>query len=366
MFTFGKRNPYYPSLIFHKRRKGGLIMKNHWKLFLFVVALAGLILCLGATPAVRAETYEFKISIDTTPNHPRTMGLILFVEELKKRSGGRLVPTLYHSAQLYKDAHVTKALRMKTVDMAVPGNWVLEGFDTNTSLTMLPMFFGQPGEITEALLDGPVGEKVNASLEKKVKVKALGPWYELGYDNVWTVKKKITKIEDFQGLKIRHSGGSLPDARLKALGANPVFIAWPDVPMAMVQGTIDGLCTTAKSAESAKLDEAGIKYGVFCRNFNAYYVPMMSLTFWNKLPADLKKTVLEVWKENTSKQREMARREQKKGEEYLMSKGVEIWYPDNATLAKWRNHIMPVQDEVSKKLGHDPELIKAAMKALGM
>jgi len=45
---------------------------------------------------------------------------------------------------------------------------------------------------------------------------------------------------------------------------------------------------------------------------------------------------------------------------------VDIWYPDDATLAKWRNHIMPVQDKMTKKLGHDPELIKAAMKALGM
>jgi C4-dicarboxylate-binding protein DctP len=341
-------------------------MKKHWKRCVVVTLLAGMMIYFGAASAVEAETYEFKISIDTTPNHPRTMGLMLFVEELKKASGGRLVATLYHSAQLYKDAHVTKALRMGTVDMAVPGNWVLEGFDTNTSLTMLPMFFGQPGEVTEALIDGSVGQKVNASLEKKVQVKALGYWYELGYDNLWTVKKKIRKIEDLAGLKIRHSGGSLPDARLKALGANPVFIAWPDVPMAMVQGTVDGLCTTAKSAESAKLDEAGLKYGVFARHFKGFYVPMVSLKFWKQLPDDLKKIMLDVWKANATKQRELARKEQKKGEEYLMGKGVDIWYADDATLAKWRKRIMPIQEKMVKRLGHDPELVKAAMRALGM
>lgn len=342
-------------------------MKEVLRILGILAVVIPLALSMSTGQAAAADkTFEFKISIDTTPNHPRTMGLMLFVEELKKKSGGRLVPTLYHSAQLYKDAHVTKALRMGSVEMAVPGNWVLEGFDTNTSLTMLPMFFGQPGKVTEQLIDGPVGAKVNASLERKVKVKSLGRWYELGYDNTWTTKKKITKREDFEGLKIRHSGGSLPDARLKALGANPVFIAWPDVPMAMVQGAIDGLCTTAKSAESAKLDEAGIKYGVFCRNFQGYYLPFMSLTFWNKLPADLQKMILEVWKENVPKQREIARSEQKKGEEYLKRKGVEIWYADDATLAAWRKHILSVQDEMVKKLKHDPELVKGAMEALGM
>jgi len=341
-------------------------MKKHWKVSVWVAAVAGFILYFGTPPTVGAEPYAFKISIDTTPNHPRTMGLEMFVEELKKRSAGRLAPTLFHSAQLYKDAHVTKALRMGTVDMAVPGNWVLEGFDTHSSLTMLPMFFGQPGEVTEALLDGAVGEKVNASLEEKVKVKALGRWYELGYQDLWTVKKKITALEDLKGLKIRHSGGSLPDSRLKAMGANPVFISWPDVPMALVQGTVDGLETTCKSAESAKLDEAGIKFGVHYRSFRSFYVPMMSLNFWNKLPADLQKMVLDVWKENVPKQREIARREQKVGEKYLVDKGVEIWYPDDATLAQWRAHAMPIQDEMVKKLGHDPKLVKEALAALGM
>ena len=124
---------------------------------------------------------------------------------------------------------------------------------------------------------------MNRSLEKKVGVKSPGRWFELGYDQTWTVNKKITKMEDFKGLKIRHSGGSIPEDRLNAFGASAVFIAWPDVPMALVQKTVDGICSTTKSVESAKLYEAGIKYVVNCRNYNGYYVPLVSLKFWNSL-----------------------------------------------------------------------------------
>ncbi len=333
---------------------------------LIILAAAITLAVIAAPGKSMAQTIEFKISLDTVPNHPRNMGLEIFVPELTKRSGGKLVPKVYHSGQLYKDAHVAKAIRTGTVEMCVPGNWVLEGVDTSTSITMLPMFFGQPGKITEDLVDGEVGKAVNRSLEKKLNVKALGRWYDLGYDQCWTLKKKITKMEDFKGLKMRHSGGSIPAERFKALGASPVFIAWPDVPMALAQGTVDGLASTTKSVESAKLHESGLKYGVSTRNFNGYYIPLVSQKFWNSLPPNLQKIFLETWNDLVPKQREIARREQKMAKEFLQSKGVEFYDPSDEELAKWRNHIMTIQDSLVKDLKHDPEMVKMARKALGM
>jgi TRAP-type C4-dicarboxylate transport system substrate-binding protein len=342
-------------------------MRGGWKNFAVVAAAFALAGWMSPGSAAAAEkVFEFKISVDTVPNHPRNMGLVIFIEELEKKSAGRLAPKYYHSAQLYKDAHVTKALRTGTVDMAVPGNWVLEGFDTNTSITMLPMFFGQPAKITENLVDGEVGKAVNQSLEKKVGVKSPGRWFELGYDQTWTRNKKITKIEDFKGLKIRHSGGSTPEGRLNALGASAVFIAWPDVPMALVQGTVDGVCSTTKSVESAKLYEAGVKYGISSRNWSGYYVPMVNVKFWNSLPPDLQKIFTEVWNDVAPRQREIARKEQTEARKIMEGKGVEIYDPSDEEMAKMRKHIMPVQDKMSKDLKHDPELVQLAKKALGM
>jgi C4-dicarboxylate-binding protein DctP len=342
-------------------------MRKTWKLFGVVAVAVVLTGWMGSGPAAAAEkVFEFKLSVDTVPNHPRNMGLVIFIEELEKKSSGKLKPKYYHSAQLYKDAHVTKALRTGTVEMAVPGNWLLEGFDTNTSITMLPMFFGQPLKITESLVDGAVGKAVNQSLEKKVGVKALGRWFELGYDQMWTRIKKIEKMEDLKGLKIRHSGGSTPEGRLNALGASAVFIAWPDVPMALVQGTVDGICSTAKSVEGAKLYEAGIKYGTLSRNWAGYYVPLVSQKFWKSLPADLQKIFLAVWDETVTKQRQIARKEQAEATKIMEGKGVTFVEPSDEELAKWRKHIMPVQEGMSKGLKHDPNLVDMAKKALGM
>jgi TRAP-type C4-dicarboxylate transport system substrate-binding protein len=211
-----------------------------------------------------------------------------------------------------------------------------------------------------------VGKEVNASLEKRVGVKALGRWFELGYDQMWFRNKKVTKMEDLKGLKIRHSGGSTPEGRLNALGASAVFIAWPDVPMALVQGTVDGICSTAKSVESAKLYEAGIKYGCLTRNWAGYYVPMVNLRFWKSLPPDLQKIFLNVWDETVTKQRQIARREQAAAIKNMEAKGVEIVEPSDEELARWRKTIMPIQDGMSKGLKQDQKLVELAKKALGM
>jgi TRAP-type C4-dicarboxylate transport system substrate-binding protein len=342
-------------------------MNRGWKGALIFAAAVISWLALGATPMVEAQTYEFKISLETVPNHSKTMGVDLFIQELVKRSEGRLKPQLFHSAQLYKDVHVTKAVDMGTVQMAVVGNYLLDGFDINATLTHLPMFFGQPLEVTMRLLDGEVGKRVSKKLQEKLSVKVIGRVFEMGFDNCYTLKKKITKVEDFKGLRLRHAGGAISTARFQALGAEGVVIAWPDVPMALSRGTIDGLATTTKSVESAKLHEAGLKYGLECRNHVSYYFPLVNLKFWKSLPPDLQKIFIDVWDETVPKEREIAREEQRKAKVFLQTKGgMEFVEPSVEELAIWRRKIMPIQDGLVTKLKYDPELVKLGMKALGM
>jgi len=136
--------------------------------------------------------------------------------------------------------------------------------------------------------------------------------------------------------------------------------------MALAQGAIDGVSTTTESLESAKLHEAGVKYAVECRNFISYYFPMVNLKFWNSLPPDLQKIFVDAYNDAVPKQREMARNDQETAKKFLQSKGMDFYEPSDEELAKWRKYIMPVQDPLVKELKYDPELVKLAMKALGM
>ncbi len=330
------------------------------------ILLAMALLLTLAAPTASAEKFEFKISVDTVMNHPRNQGLVMFMDEIKKRSQGRLEPKLFHSAQLYKDKAAPKALALGTLEMAVPGVWYLSSYDVNADITALPMFFGQPPEITRGLVDGEWGKAVSETLGKKMRVKVLGRFYEIGYLETFMVTKPIKKLEDFKGTKIRYPGSPCLSLRINSLGASSMAIPFADVPMALLQGTVDGLLTTFKTAEGVKLYESGVKYAVKDRGALLHYAPMVSLKFWDTLPSDLQKAMVESWDVTVDPQRKLAIQMQKDAEVTMKKNGVQVYEPSAEELAQWRNHMMPNQAPYVKKAKMDPELIKLAKEKLGM
>ena len=342
-------------------------MKEALKSLRIVAVLVTLTLFMGAGQVVAAEeVFEFKISIDTAPSHPRNQGLVIFMEELQKRSHGKLVPKFFHSGQLYKDAHVAKALRTGTVEMAVPGTWVLEGVDSNINMFGMPMFFGQTLKATLNTADGDFGKAATKVLAKKLGAICLGRFFYAGEDTNFTTKKKITRMEDFKGLKIRHPGGSVQEARLNSFGASAVFMAFPDVPMALMQGTIDGINSNIIAVESSKLYEAGVKYAFQWRAGQSLYAPLVSLKFWNRLTPDLQKMFMQLWDEVVTRQREIAMKDLEEDKKFLEGKGMEFFQPSDQELARMRGVFMTTQDNLAKELKYDPAIIQLAKKGLGI
>jgi C4-dicarboxylate-binding protein DctP len=334
------------------------------KRVLFFVALMFTVIAL-ATPALCADdVYKLKLSVETNMNHHRNKALKLFKEMLEKNTNNRIKVQFFHSAQLYKDKDIPKAMKLGTVHMAVPGIWQLEGVDQNTAITALPMFYGLPTGVTRRLMDGEVGELLTETLQKKMDVVVPGKWYDHGYVHVCPKTKAIKKLEDFKGMKIRHPGGAANSLRLKALGASPVMIPWPDLPMAMVQGTADGFLTTFKSFDSAKLWETGVKNATADKQYYMQYVPMINGKYWRNLPKDLQKIFLDTWEQHMPQQRTISANEQTLGEKNMKKHGVIIEYPSDQTLAKWREQTMTVQDQIVEELGMDKEFVARVKNAV--
>lgn len=310
------------------------------------------------------KVYTFKLSVETVESHHRNKGLKIFRCLLEKNSKGRLKVDYYHSGQIYKGKDIPKALRLGTIQMGVPGIWQLEGINPNTAITALPMFYGLPEHITIGLIDGEVGNLVSRFLEKKLDVKILGKWYRHGYLNTGSKSKPIKTLEDWKGLKIRYMGGAANALRLKTLGANPIMIPWPDLPMAMLQGTADGFVTNYASLVSAKLWDSGVRYGTKDKQFYLHFVPMMNGKFWRSLPKDLQKTILDTWEEHVDMQWALNDFMQARSEKIMEKNGMIIYAPSNEQLSKWRARVMTVQDQIVEEIGMDKELVAKVKRLL--
>lgn len=329
---------------------------------IFIAFLLAVTFLVPSKLMAQSKVFEFKISVDSNENHHRNKGLHVFMDLLTKNSKGQLKPLFFHSAQLYKDKDLPKALKMGSVEMGLPGIWQLEGFVPSTAITALPIFYGLPDKLTKELVDKEVGELISQDIEKRLGVKVLGKWAYHGYLDTGVKTRPIKHWTDFKGLKIRHHGGAANAMRLEAFGASPILIPWPDLPMAMVQGTADGCVTTIKSFESAKLWETGLKYITKDKQYYLHNIPLVSLIFWNKLPKELQKVMTDTWEQHISRAREITDEEQRKAAEILKTNGVTIIEPSDKELLEWRNQAMKVNDAIVKELKLDKELVNRIAK----
>ena len=324
---------------------------------------------LLATPFIRAahaeEPLRLRASLDTSPTHGRNVAVTEYLQKLEVASKGRIVGQVFHSGQLYPDRDVSKALMQGQVEMAAPGTWLVTGFVPDADLLGLPAFYGQPLEVSRRVVDGKSGQLVAKQLNQKLKVQVLGDWFYLTFQNWYSSKRPLNSLADLKGMKIRTAGGYVQAWRTSFFGAVPNTTSWPDVPLALSQGTFDGVMTTNESIVSSKLWEAGLKYGLEDHQSMAMYLPMVSGTFWAKLTPDLQKLMLDLWAESSPAWRERMIASGTASREEILKHGVKLITPTASELADAHKRQLLEQDKVAQEMKISPELLKQIMLDIG-
>ncbi len=333
----------------------------------FAGAASAMPVALLAAPAVlrAAEPIKFKCSLDTAPSHPRNVALLDFVAKVAKESKGELVGEVFHSGQLYADLNVSKALLQGQVEMAAPGAWVLTGLVPDCDMVQLPYFYGVPTDITHKATDGKPGKHINQELEAKLKTKVLGPWIDLGYQNWYATKTPLESFASFKGLKIRSPGGAGISWRIKFAGGIANTTAWPNVPLALSQGTFDGFISSDESCNSAKLWEAGVKYSYADHQFMGQYIPMLSKAFTAKLaPAQLK-LMTDLWAANIADYRKNAAASQANARKVLETNGIKFHDPSADESGAIRKAMLGDIGSLIKDAKLSPEIVSLVKDAVG-
>ena len=329
-------------------------------------AAAGLAIAAAIPRRARAaDPFRLRCSLDTATSHMRNISLGDFLKKLEAASGGRIKTELFSAGALFSDANVAKALIQGQVEMACPGSWVLTAFIPDCDAVNLPSLYGQPMENVRRALDGKTGASINAQLRAKLKVRVLGPWLELGMEHWYSATRPLKSFADLKGMKLRNAGGAALAWRTRFFDGIPNTTAWPDVPLALSQGTFDGLITTNESAASSKLWEAGLKFALEDhQNLNAY-IPVISEAFLASLPADLQTMVLDLWAENIAGYRTNMAAAQDRALVTLREHGLQAVFPEAAEIAALRKRMLPEQEKLMKDLKMSPDLARLLNEDLG-
>jgi C4-dicarboxylate-binding protein DctP len=316
-------------------------------------------------PARADEPLRLRCSLDTAPSHLRNVSMKDYLGKVESASNGKIKTELFESGQLYPDLEVGKALIQGQVEMAAPGSWTITGIVSDADCFQLPALYGQPIELIHKVIGGKPGAYLNAEIQKKLRSHVIGPYLDLGFQNWYSSNKPIASLADLKGMKIRNSGGAGQAWRARFLGAIPNTTAWPNVPLALSQGTFDGLVSSNESLVSAKLWDSGVKYSLQDRQFVAEYIPMTSQVFWDKLSPDLQKMMTDIWAQNVPTYRANMAAAQTKARGILEEHGVKMADPTAEQTAAARKQMLAEQDQLAKDIKVSPEMVKLIMAEVG-
>lgn len=255
-----------------------------------VAATLGL---LGAVPA-QAQTITMKLShpYPTVAQHHKNMEF--FKAEIEKRTAGRLVVDLFPASQLMPITQEINGILSGQIQAAYSLNTIAATIDPLWGFFEMPFLFNitpdNQAHLKQFVRSERGGGVLRASMEAKgIKVIAIAPT-DIVAATINT-KRPITKLEDFAGLKMRTPGGKYLGQTLQRLGASPISMAYPEFSPAIVQGTVDGTVTGVLFTHDNRIP---VK---FLSSINLWYAGLpvlMSKRFFDGLPADIQKTVLEV------------------------------------------------------------------------
>jgi TRAP-type transport system periplasmic protein len=304
---------------------------------------------LACTGAARAEIKEqtFKFSIQNTMDHPLGLGAQKFAELVGKKSGGKMKVTVYPGGSLGGDIQTVSALQGGTIDFMTITAGLLVGVAKPFGVYDLPYLFNDVRE-ADAIVDGPLGRKLQALLPEKGLI-GLGYW-DLGFRNVTNSKRPITKVEDFQGLKLRTLQAPIFIDMFSALGANPAPLPFTELYSALEQRVVDGQENPVAVIAFAKFNEVQ-KYLSLTRHTYGAQSFMISKKTWDKLSPEAQKVITDAAAETKVYQRQISRELNEKELEGLKAKGMQINELAPQEVARMREKLQPVVAKYSPQFG---------------
>jgi tripartite ATP-independent transporter DctP family solute receptor len=295
---------------------------------------------------------EKEITIRYTHQHPPALpyykGAEKFTKLVEQKSNGRVKFQVYPASQLYKASEIVKAVTSGNIEMGhcVQDEWEL--VFPLMSILYQPFLTTSPEARREAT-KGKVGDMIDNHMVK-LGAKPMF-WMPADYTSAFVNNKRPLRVpKDFEGLLMRTTPGIYQI--FEALGAKPVRLNVNDVYMALQRGTVDGSWTVPSSAIGRKWQEV-VKYVTIVEMMATYNLAFVNTKFWNNLPGDIQKIMIEASNETEKWVEEIIVQEEAAAIDVLKKK-TQTYFPTSQEIDLWKKATRPIVEKYKEQGG--PEI----------
>jgi tripartite ATP-independent transporter DctP family solute receptor len=306
----------------------------------FMQLLAVTALAFGVTGA-QAQDKTFKLALQNPKGHPLEVGASKFAELVAAKTGGKIKVNVFPGGTLGSDAASVSASQGGTIEFVLLNSGILASQVKDFEVYDFPFMFASAKE-ADAVVDGPLGQKLHAKLADKGLVGLA--YFELGFRNMTNSKRPINTVEDVAGLKLRVIPNAINVDWVKALGANPTPLAFPELYAALEQKAVDGQENPLSVILANKFYEVQKNLAITNHQYNPQSL-IFSKKVWDALSADEKKAVQDAASEAAKFQRQVNRDKAASDLEALKKAGMQVTELSAAEQNKLRDKLKPVVDK---------------------
>jgi tripartite ATP-independent transporter DctP family solute receptor len=201
---------------------------------------------------------------------------------VEERSGGRHWLRVFHSRRLGEEQETIEQTRIGAIDLVRTNVGPMGRFVAAANVLAMPFLF-HSSEHLHNVLDQSLGREILASFDRHGFVGLA--FYDSGARSIYNTVKPVRSLADLKGLRIRVQQSELMLEMMRALGAEPVELAYGQVLTALSTRVIDGAENNWPSYVTTQHYKLA-PYYTLTEHSMAPEVLVMSLRAWQSLSDD--------------------------------------------------------------------------------
>ena len=302
----------------------------------------------GASLTAYAADYTIRATANSNENDEDYDGLIVFKNYVESASNGAISVELFIGTQLCSNGtECLQGIADGTIDVVIQTSGGTAGLFPFVQVLDLPYLMADD-RVAEAVLAN--GSEFVSTMQGMVAEKSGGAIRLMtigntgGWRNFANTRRRIANPGDMEGLKIRTVVADLPQELVKALGASPTPIPWPELFTSFQTGVVEGSKNGITDIMNMKFPDAGLKYVTL--DGHAY---MGALWFMNNdkymsMPADLRTVVADGFYQLQQATFASPKRKSIQAYSDFVAGGGDLYVPTPAEKAAFKEAAAPVYD----------------------
>jgi len=302
--------------------------------------------------AAADKPIKLVLAHSASPDNSLSIAYDKFAELVKEKTNDKLEIEVHGGGSLAGDQTAVEGVKMGTIDIGSSASNNMAGFTDAYLFADLPYIFNSI-DSSHKVWWGPIGDELKQKVEKDIGAKVLFYLDTGGGFRVITNNQKIVKTPaDLKGIKLRATASPIEIALLKAWGASPTPVQWPEVYTALEQKVVNGENLHPVWIYEAKHYEA-LKYMTEVDAMSNVHVALISKKAWDSLTPELQQVIMDAGKET---QEYCAQVDAEKGQETmqkLKEAGLELYKPTPDEFKQWKDAAMAIWPQFYDKVPKD-------------